>query len=172
MKIGLSISFCVRDIAWGQVQLDQVAKIVAGTNCECDAHWDELIARYKDIYWRGHESQCEQILRDLLASGRIEQPRVVSKRCPCISQGHWVDDESQIQYGGNETVVSPDYDEKANILVGLIGKTVKAVGPSFIDEQPSDEGVRLVFTDGSFLDVGYSTCCGAIAVAISPQEPC
>ena len=96
--IGLSISFCVQDIAEGKVALETVDKIVAGTSVEPGQATEELIALYKESYWCRYPDQAEQIFRQLLVEGRIEQPRLADpRRFPMLERGvRWVESEDQI----------------------------------------------------------------------------
>lgn len=98
VMIGLSLSFCIRDIVAGRVQLDQVDRLVTGTRASDEDEWDEVIAQYKESYWRDCPDEAERLVRQLRAEGRIEQPRVAGNPPPHIALGHWVEDESQIQY--------------------------------------------------------------------------
>ena len=95
--IGLSISFCVLDIARGKVHIWEVDKIIAGTRIENFEEWNELISTYQGSYWFGLDN-AEAILRELLEAGKIVQPRLVFGKCPYIGDGHWVAEESQILY--------------------------------------------------------------------------
>ncbi len=104
--IGLSVSFCVRDIASGKVSIDDVEKIIAGTCVSTPEHWEEVIKSYMESYWSfgGQESTpeaCEQICRQLLAEGKIEQPRLADPpRCPSLAgRSAWVSSEAEIMWG-------------------------------------------------------------------------
>lgn len=95
--IGLSISFCVRDIAEGRVALEEVDKIIAGTKVANPEDWEEVLATYREIYWK-RCSNATAIFRTLLAAGKIEQPRLTTGKAPYIDQGCWVANESDINY--------------------------------------------------------------------------
>lgn len=97
MVIGLSVSFCVRDIATGKVAYDDVAKIIAGTRVP-EGEWEEVIGRYNQVYWR-KLPEAEAIFRRLLAEGKVTQPRLETGMAPYIGQGHWVASEDQIIWG-------------------------------------------------------------------------
>lgn len=102
--IGLSVSLCILDIVDGTVPLDQVEKIVAGTKCPDAETWNSLILRYRESHWREKADECERVLRQLLAAGKIEQPRLTeghsmrpaNTRRP--GQVHWVAKESEIEF--------------------------------------------------------------------------
>lgn len=96
--IGLSISFCISDILRGKVSITDVEKIVSGTKVVVPAQWDYLAKEYKKYYWQDDPVRGEQILRQLLAEGKIYQPRVHDGRCPVIDSGRWVGSELEINY--------------------------------------------------------------------------
>ncbi|WP_046866820.1 hypothetical protein, partial [Microvirga massiliensis] len=52
--IGLSLSFCIKDIILGQVQLETVEKIVTGTRAVTEADWEEIANRYAQVYWKAN----------------------------------------------------------------------------------------------------------------------
>lgn len=60
-KIGLSLSFCIRDIIEDKVNLDEVSHIEAGT-CMPDV-WalDRVINNYRKNYWRKDPDLAEDI---------------------------------------------------------------------------------------------------------------
>ena len=102
--IGLSVSFCVRDIVVGKMALDQVEKIVAGTKLPDVEAWERCIKMYRESYWRENPDQCEQTLRQLLAEGKIYQPALDPEngRRPHLATDkgiiHWVNAESEIKW--------------------------------------------------------------------------
>ena len=88
MLVGLSLSFCVRDIARGIVPEEAVAYIIAGTRACNEQEFEELLAYYEDLYWGGLPT-ASAIARRLYAQGKIRQPRCQGKSAPSISRGHW-----------------------------------------------------------------------------------
>jgi hypothetical protein len=48
--IGLSLSFCVRDIVLGRVQESDVERIIARTAMQSDADFEEVIAVYSGAH--------------------------------------------------------------------------------------------------------------------------
>lgn len=96
--IGLSLSFCVRDLANGDVDLDDVEKIIAGTAAENDADWEWLVGEYQKTYWSRHPARSATIARTLRLEGKIFQPRLGSApRVPRYDPGrHWVRSESEV----------------------------------------------------------------------------
>jgi len=85
MKIGLSLSRCMRDILEGKVDIDDVLVIVARTDVDPnnDEHWRGIWDGY--IYggmshpeWAGledREREMHELLVELYKSGKLHQPR-------------------------------------------------------------------------------------------------
>lgn len=92
-KIGLSLSFCVRDIAEGKIPLSDVEKIISSTKAENERDWAEVAKRYLQVYWRDNPQECHKIFKTLLQEGKIVQPRLEGKQGPNISEGHWKDSQ-------------------------------------------------------------------------------
>jgi len=88
--VGLSFSFCVRDIALGHIQLNEVEKIVAATAADSPAAWEELLASYKEMYWDDNPVECERIARHFIDNGLVEQPRLSGQEAHNIAAGHWL----------------------------------------------------------------------------------
>jgi hypothetical protein len=115
--IGLSISFCVRDIADGKVAYDDVQVILAGTNMhmmgDVNAGINRVIESYREIYWApkvtgekmlpdsptgnlldelgsDRPDRCEAIFRRLLAEGKIFEARAHGGEAPHTGLGHWL----------------------------------------------------------------------------------
>ena len=95
--IGLSLSFCVRDIAEGKVNLSDVEVIMSGTKYESDEQFESVIHRYRQVYWPRNPDQCEAIARQLKAENKIEQPRL-DGRVAYVGQTHWVNDKENIEW--------------------------------------------------------------------------
>src|SRR5579885_2675169 len=93
--IGLSLSFCVRDIALGKKNRDDVSVIYAGTRADSQEAWDDVLGRYATIYWKDCP-QAVDIAKELIAEGKIVQQRLVDNRAPNVAHGHWVETEDQI----------------------------------------------------------------------------
>ena len=91
MKIGTSLSRCVRDIYEGTVDIYDVLVIVARTDFdpENDKHWNSIWAGYAGgsgagsmrsaPEWSSIPAEDEQVVRDLCVqlkkTGRLHQPR-------------------------------------------------------------------------------------------------
>jgi hypothetical protein len=90
--IGLSLSFCVKDIIEGRVALESVEKIITGTFfTDRESFHDGMkhAPGYCHTYWRKHPERAHQIAMQLWDSGKIDQPRTRGEPRPNIHQGHW-----------------------------------------------------------------------------------
>lgn len=96
--IGLSVSFCVRDIVNGTVPLVSVEKIIGSIAVRTDQEVDDLIKSYCQVYWRECPVEAEKVFRQLIAEDKIEQPRLVNDRhFPNIGNHKlWVESENEI----------------------------------------------------------------------------
>ena len=86
MKIGLSLSRCMRDIYEGKVDQDDVLTIIARTDFDphVDTHWRSIWEGY--LYggmshpeWAGledHEQDMRELATTLYDNGKIHQPRI------------------------------------------------------------------------------------------------
>ena len=85
MKIGLSLSRCMRDILEKKVDIDDVLVIVARTDVDPnnDEHWNSIWQGYlygglSNPEWAGledHEQEMRDILIELYEEGKLHQPR-------------------------------------------------------------------------------------------------
>ena len=87
MKIGLSLSRCVRDIVEGRVDIDDVLVLIARTDFDptVQEQWDSIWVGYISYNpeWRGLEHDAVYaVVMDLWASGRIHQPRKFGRNPP------------------------------------------------------------------------------------------
>jgi hypothetical protein len=89
-KIGLSLSFCIKDILNGKVSEKDVKKIVAGTKCVTIEDWLSVLDIYTETCWEGKDKGALLALK-FAKAGKIYQPRTEGKRAPNISLGHWTD---------------------------------------------------------------------------------
>ena len=74
--IGLSLSFCVRDIIEGKIAIEDVALIIAGTYAKGEASWKGLLDQYSETYWQNDPDGAKEVANTLLFTSRIFQPRV------------------------------------------------------------------------------------------------
>jgi len=80
MKIGLSLSRCVRDIVEGRVDIDDVLILITRTDFDptvqeqWDSIWDGYTSMNPEWYNLDHDA-VYAVVMDLWASGRMHQPR-------------------------------------------------------------------------------------------------
>ena len=78
MKIGFSLGRCIRDIVKGDINLDDVAFIIAAT---CVGEVEQLAPIIEDYMYRGDylkgldEAACQSVALELWNTNRILQPR-------------------------------------------------------------------------------------------------
>jgi hypothetical protein len=89
--IGLSLSFCVRDILEGKVKLEDVHEICSGTAIAYKKTWDVVMMSYRMLYWRKNPDQGQRIAEHLRRLGKLWQPRLELLDEPSISNGHWME---------------------------------------------------------------------------------
>lgn len=92
--IGLSVTRCIQDMIEGRVEKYTVKKIIGGTSITPDVV-DDVMRRYREIWWKADPDQAEQIFRSMFAAGTIEQPALENpNRYPIYNRGqHWVTNE-------------------------------------------------------------------------------
>jgi hypothetical protein len=99
-KVGLSLSFCIKDIINGLVQEDDVEYIIAGTCASTPDQWDKVLDPYCRIYWKDDPKKAREIAYRFLKEGKIKQPRLSNDGMSDnynISLGHWVDSEKGME---------------------------------------------------------------------------
>ena len=57
MKIGFSLSYCVKDIIDGKVREDEVLLLIAGTLTPTEEDWQHVMELYSESYWDGHGAE-------------------------------------------------------------------------------------------------------------------
>jgi hypothetical protein len=79
MKIGFSLGRCVRDIVKGDVNIDDVAFIIAATSIHDEPQLANVIEQYMyrgDDYLYGlDEEKCQAVALELWKTNRVLQPR-------------------------------------------------------------------------------------------------
>ena len=100
MKVGLSLSRCMRDILEERVDIHDVLVIVARTDIDPhnDAHWAQIWEGYlyggmSNPEWAGLEDREEamrNILISLFESGKLHQPRQFGAHPPRMPY-HWLE---------------------------------------------------------------------------------
>jgi hypothetical protein len=95
MKIGLSLSRCVRDIVEGRVNIDDVLILITRTDFDptVQEQWDSIWAGYNSMNpeWYGldHDAVFGVVL-DLWNTGRVHQPRKFGAR-PARRPEFWLE---------------------------------------------------------------------------------
>ena len=101
MKIGLSLSRCMRDILEERVDIADVLVIVARTDIDPhnDSHWSQIWEGY--LYgglshpeWAGledREREMHDLLVELYDSGKIHQPRQFERAHPQRMPYYWLE---------------------------------------------------------------------------------
>lgn len=90
--IGLSLSFCIRDILSGYTDLSNVKYII--TSVMPKNGLDEIIAQYMKTYWRDYP---ETRVRDVINQIELYHPRLEDPyHYPNIGEGRWVNSENEI----------------------------------------------------------------------------
>lgn len=99
--IGLSLSFCVRDIANGKVKLEDVEKIITGARYTTIREFEDILNQYLVIPWN-NDPRCIEVVCKLQFNNKIHQPRLdkSNPRVPNLRNGHWVKTESEINWIG------------------------------------------------------------------------
>jgi len=100
MKIGLSLSRCMRDILEEKVDIDDVLAIIARTDIDphVDAHWRQIWEGYlygglSNPEWAGledHEEEMRELATALYDNGKIHQPRRFGAHPPRMPY-HWLE---------------------------------------------------------------------------------
>ena len=98
MKVGLSLSFCVKEIMQGKVELASVDCIISGTAIRTEEQFQKACNTYCETYWSKNPEQGKFIAKYLWDTKRIHQPRLDSDqdRLPSwhnnlMNQGvHWL----------------------------------------------------------------------------------
>ena len=118
--IGISLSFCIKDICEGRVNLTDVEKIYAGTAFLSSK---DAVEHYTQSYWRNYPNEAKEICQKLWAEGKIIQTRLFdsqSNSAPVMYHGTpWYPDIDALIAGqledGNECWVEVAFpDRKVN----------------------------------------------------------
>jgi hypothetical protein len=88
--VGFSLSFCIKDIIEGKVNLDDVELIISATRAVTPEGWDKVIRHYRVTYWYRMPHVAELICRSLIKQGMVYEPRADGHEPINISQGHWM----------------------------------------------------------------------------------
>lgn len=138
MKIGFSLSRCLREIYEGKVEENDVLVIIARTDVDPynDDHWMQIWEGYlygglSNPEWAGledHEEGMRRLLQELYDDGKIHQPRQFKAHPPRM-QYIWLETFTPYdEIANNPTVVKAW--EKYKMLAGL-SSTKKTVNDNF-----------------------------------------
>ena len=100
MKVGLSLSRCLRDIVEGKVLFEDVLVVIARTDVDPDNdnHWKQIFEGYlyggfSNPEWAGMENEegnLRHVLKQLHAHGKLHQPRQFGAH-PARLPYHWLE---------------------------------------------------------------------------------
>lgn len=80
MKLGLSLSLCIKDIIEGREVLEPDTVLVTGTKARTESEWNYLLQQYSILYWKADAEKAIEIVNKLKAEGRIVQQRLEERR--------------------------------------------------------------------------------------------
>ena len=127
MKVGLSLSRCVRDIVEGKVLFEDILVVIARTDVDPynDAHWKQIFDGY--LYggvshpeWLGMEDEednLRHVLQQLYDHGKLHQPRQFGAH-PQRLPYYWLDTFAPEEEIASNPTVQKAWD-KYKILAGL-----------------------------------------------------
>jgi hypothetical protein len=129
MKIGLSLSRCVRDIVEGRVNIDDVLILITRTDFDptVQEQWDSIWIGYQSMNpeWYGLDhDQVRDVVMQLWNTGRIHQPRKFGAR-PQRRPEIWLEavlPDSELEQNPS---VKAAWDQ-FQVLAGLAGTTLDA----------------------------------------------
>ena len=100
MKVGLSLSRCVRDIYEGKVEMKDVLVVIARTDFDPynESHWQGIWQGYlyggmSNPEWAGlddYEDDVRNVCQELYDQGKIHQPRQFKAHPPRLPY-YWLD---------------------------------------------------------------------------------
>ena len=128
MKIGLSLSRCVRDIVEERVNMEDVLVLITRTDFDptVDEQWADIWQGYQYLNpeWAGlEEDAVKTVVMKLWKSGKIHQPRKFGAR-PQRMGYYWV--ETVLPMGELEDKpMVKDAWEKFQVLAGLASVEVR-----------------------------------------------
>ena len=89
--IGLSLSFCVRDIVREKIEVEEIRFIISGCLIRSDKDFEDIIKTYMNAYWN-NDPKCERVARALYGEGKVYSPRLNGNPAPNIAGGRiWAD---------------------------------------------------------------------------------
>lgn len=94
--IGLSVSFCIKQMARGEADPASVEMIVAGIRAPTREDLEMVVKSYRKSYWKGIEERAEALFWKFWAEEKIFQPRLKDGWIPSLSNGIWVNSFEEI----------------------------------------------------------------------------
>jgi hypothetical protein len=127
MKIGLSLSRCIRDIVEGRVDINDVLILITRTDFDptVPEQWDSIWDGYTSMNpeWYGlDESAVKAVIMDLWETGRVHQPRKFGAR-PIRRREIWLESVLVDKDLEARPAVKEAWDQ-FQILAGLTGTTM------------------------------------------------
>jgi hypothetical protein len=97
--IGLSLSFCIKDVLNQTVNFERIKKIVTSCRVKSQEDFELLLDRYTQVYWKDLPSVARKLAQELFNAGRLEFPRNEdNNHFPNIAHGVWVKTEEEIRW--------------------------------------------------------------------------
>ena len=93
--VGLSLSFCVKDIMRGKTTEEEVTTIISGIDAPTDEIWQSVMESYCRHYWYEYPEEAVAVATRLRDAGKIQQPRTLGQEAPTIVRGPWLIDGAQ-----------------------------------------------------------------------------
>lgn len=93
---GLSLSFCIKDVAIGKVTMEQIKKLITGTNALNREEFEAVLKEYCETYWDEFPEEAKRVAKALWDAGLIDQPRTRGEMPPFVGQGHWINSNGDV----------------------------------------------------------------------------
>ncbi|MFA6119715.1 MAG: hypothetical protein WC688_07365 [Parachlamydiales bacterium] len=77
-KYGRSLSFCIKNIIDGKVNINDVEMFVTSTCIHNNNEFEKVMKHYADFYWYKNPEKAVEIAWQFWNSGKIIQPRLLN----------------------------------------------------------------------------------------------
>jgi hypothetical protein len=91
MKVGLSLSLCIRDMLLQETPISDVEYIICGTAMRDEESFARVVNDYSRTYWRSSPSAGIRIAKTLWKEGRLLQPRLRGAEPPQSRNAIWLE---------------------------------------------------------------------------------
>jgi hypothetical protein len=91
MKIGFSLSFCIRDICIGKVDVEDVHHIFSGASPETNEDLQAIEENYLSLYWKAFPEKARLVFAQLQRERKISWTSKFQRSSASIFWGHWLD---------------------------------------------------------------------------------